>query len=120
MSKAAGRSIAACIGYTFAMRASITASLAFLLLLLTGCQHETPTFKFQIVDAQTRQGLANVKVETILTGSQMGIGALPVDEDDFDSSIIARTDASGLATLTLKVPSSPSRPASFPWMASAW
>jgi hypothetical protein len=94
--------MAAHIGYTFAMRASITASPVFLLFLLAGCQHETPTFKFQIVDAQTRQGLANVKVETILTGSQMGIGALPVDEDDFDSSMIARTDHNGLVTLNLK------------------
>lgn len=69
--------------------------------MLAGCQHETPAFHFQIVDAQTRQGLENAKVEVILTGGQMG-GALPVDEDDLDSSMIARTDSGGFVTLTLQ------------------
>jgi hypothetical protein len=90
------------IGYTSAMRSSITALMLSLLFLLAGCQHETPASQFQIVDAQTRKGLENVRVEAILTGSQMGIGALPVDEDDFDSSTIARTNRSGLVTLPLK------------------
>jgi len=81
------------------MRLLPAASL-LVLFIATGCEH-TAIFNFQIIDAQTHQGLETVKMEAQLVGNHYGFKSFPAD-DDPDANLQTRTNTQGQTTLTLK------------------